>query len=317
MAVATRISRGWARLITENLGLKLVALMLAVLLFSLVHSDVDAQRTLYVDVVALLPPPGSNRMLVSGLPDQVKITLRGSRSRLSAIGREDIPPLQMDLRDGHADYYQFEPGDVDVDGNVQVVDVDPASVTLTWADRAEKRVPVRLRVDGKLGEGLRLRDGAIIRPSSVGLRGPDSRLDEIEAVSTAVVSIDGYGTGTHTRRVPLQALPEYVSYTEDTAVDVQFVVEPEVSERTFKRLRVAAVGDARAMLRPDRVTAVVRGPRDLLGELDPEALVPYIDLDPEAPPGTRPYEVKIRGLPDGVEIVRISPASVLARVKGP
>ena len=65
---------------TENVPLKLLSLALSVLLFSIVHSDQDGQRSIFVDVVALLPPPGSQKMLISDIPHQVKVTLRGSNS---------------------------------------------------------------------------------------------------------------------------------------------------------------------------------------------------------------------------------------------
>jgi hypothetical protein len=75
------------KLLTQNGRLKLLSLALSVGLFSIVHSDQDAQRSLFVDVVTVLPPPSKGRMLISEIPDQVKVTLRGSRTRISAIDR--------------------------------------------------------------------------------------------------------------------------------------------------------------------------------------------------------------------------------------
>ena len=46
-----------------------------------------------------------------------------------------------------------------------------------------------------------------------------------------------------------------------------------------------------------------------------EEVVPFIALDPTAQ-GTRPYEVKLRGVPAGVQVVRILPSSTLATPKG-
>src|SRR5689334_696413 len=94
----TRRAPGLGRFVTDNLGLKLTAIGLALMLFSLVHSDVDAQRSMYFDVEPLLPPPTAGKMLVSELPQQVKVTLRGSRSRLSTLTRDQLPPVHLDLR---------------------------------------------------------------------------------------------------------------------------------------------------------------------------------------------------------------------------
>ena len=70
------------RALTEHIGLKLVALVASVGLFVIVRGTEDAQISISVDVVALLPPPSTERMLVSEIPDEIRVTLRGSRSVL-------------------------------------------------------------------------------------------------------------------------------------------------------------------------------------------------------------------------------------------
>ncbi|MDH5674904.1 MAG: CdaR family protein [Myxococcales bacterium] len=307
--------RGLIRLLTDNLGLKALSLVLAVLLFSLVHSDVDAQRSLYLDVVALLPEADANRMLVSELPTQVKVTVRGSRSLISSISRDDLPPLQMDLRDGSIGYYYFDASDVELPGAAQVVEMTPSMVSLDWAQSASRPVAVRPRLEGELRRGLQLRSGIVVEPAVIAVRGPADVVGDLKAVSTAAVAVDGLDAGHHSRRVPLQPLPEHVTYEGESSVEVRLRVEPVVEERELKRLRVEAIGANVGALRPERVSITLRGPENLLSELDPETLVPYIEIPPEAPAGMQPYPVQLRGLPEGLTLLAIAPESVLARAK--
>lgn len=302
------------RQLTDNFGLKLAALALSLMLFSLVHSDVDAQRSIYLDVMTLLPPSSSGKMLTSELPAQVKVTLRGSRSKLSGLSRDQLLPVQMDLRDGNSGNYYFDPHAIDVGSNVQVVGISPAMVPLTWAVAAEKRVPVQVELQGELDKRRSLHGEAQADPAYITLRGPEQRLTGLNTVSTEPVSLEGLGIGAHRRRVSLMPLPEHVTYVEDTSVEVKLVVEPIVAERTLKRLEVAAVGDAQVGLRPDHVAVTLRGPRDVLDELEPDLVVPYVELTAET--ATRPYNVKLRGLPAGIEIVQVLPPSVLVWPKG-
>lgn len=315
MARAKRKRRPFAGLVTDNFGLKAASLGLAIVLFSLVHSDVDAQRSILVDVVALLPPPGAAKMLVSELPSQVKVTLRGSHSRISGLSRDDFPAVQMDLQDGEKSYFYFDPSSIEVGGNIQVVEVSPSTVPLTWATSAERRVPVEVSLSGALRSGLTV-EKPKVRPARVTLRGPDKTLDGIESVSTEDFSLDGLEAGRHTRKVPLQALPDYVSYVEDVAVEIELIIEPKVSERTLRRIDVAAVGAASVVLRPPRVAVTLKGPQDELAVLDPDSVVPYVEVDAAQDSGTLPSEVKVRGVPEGFEVVRVTPASVLVRRKG-
>jgi YbbR domain-containing protein len=313
---ARRPSSVWVRAVTDNFGLKVTALALSILLFYLVHSDVDAQRAIYVDVVALLPPPGSGKTLISELPAQVKVTLRGSRSKLSSLSRDELGPIQLDLREATDGPYYIDASLIDAGSNVQVVEITPSTVQLSWAIESEKRVPVEVLVDGKPAKGYELSGEPQAEPGFVTLRGPEELLAQIRAASTEALSLARYGAGTHARRVPLEPPPEHVSYMEDTSVQVTFSVAPALAEQTFRRLEVAAVGEGRAELRPDRVSITLRGPQELLEELEAEALVPYVELDPEHLSGTRSYDVKLRGVPEGINALTILPPSVLVRPKG-
>jgi YbbR domain-containing protein len=302
------------RQLTDNLGLKLAALGLSLMLFSLVHSDVDAQRSIYLDVMTLLPASGSGKMLTSELPAQVKVTLRGSRSKLSSLSRDQLLPVQMDLREANSGIYYFDPHAIDVGSNVQVVEISPARVPLTWAVAAEKKVPVQIELQGDLDKRRSLHGEAQADPQYVTLRGPEQRLAGIHTVSTEPVTLEGLGVGAHRRRVALMPLPEHVTYVEDTSVEVKLVVEPVLAERTIKKLEVAVVGEARVGLRPDHVAVTLRGPKDVLDELDPELIVPYIE--PSLDSGTRAYNVKLRGMPAGLEVLQVLPPSVLVWPKG-
>lgn len=304
----------WTRFITNNLGLKLMALGLSVMLFSLVHSDVDAQRSMFINVVALLPPPEADRMLVSELPTQVKVTLRGSRSRLSDLSRDDFSPIQLDLRKGTSGYYYLRPADVDVVGGVHVISVDPATVPLTWAAVARKRLPVHARIEGKLDTHHRLRGPAQPKPGEVNVRGPKSALADLSTVSTDVISLEGLRAGHYVRRVALAPLPKLVTYDGDAHVEVDLDVDAVVAERVVRHLDVAVLGAPAAMLRPDRVAVTLRGPQELLAELDPDEIVPYIEMSGAMTATLVVHDVQLRGVPDGLEVVRIAPSNVLARM---
>src|SRR5689334_23847014 len=95
-------------LMFENLGLKLLSFAFALGLYAFSHGAQDAQRTLPVDVVATPPPLNARRVLVTPLPPQVRVTVRGSRSLLDEMRAEDLGSLQVDLSNGKSDHIEFE-----------------------------------------------------------------------------------------------------------------------------------------------------------------------------------------------------------------
>lgn len=301
--------------ITHNFPLKVLSLALSIVLFSIVHSDQDAQRTVFLDVVALLPDPGADRMLLTDLPHEVKVTLRGSRARINALHRDDFRPITMDLTDTNRRFYYFDHQAVELDGNIQVVTIEPSSIVLEWATAAERRVPIKLRLDGEPASDIAVQEPVELTPAAVTIRGPAASVDGISAVFTDVISVEGLPGGVHERRVALEPLPEHVSYMEDVSVQVAMRLQAKLVERTIRRLEVAVVGSSEVSLRPANVSVTVRGPAKRVEQLDAEHVVPMVTL-PEGDAIGPEAQVTIRNdAIDGLEVVRIAPPTVLVRRK--
>src|SRR5271165_57525 len=89
----------WTSFLTENVNLKLLSLAFALALYSMVHGSQEAQRSLLLSVVALTPPQTSNRELVTPIPAEIRVTVRGARQTLDDLHADDIQ-VQLDLRGG-------------------------------------------------------------------------------------------------------------------------------------------------------------------------------------------------------------------------
>lgn len=303
--------------LTENVGLKLFALAASIILFSLVHGAEDSQRSVFVDIVAILPAPDSNRILVSELPDRVRVSLRGSRSLLNSIRREELDAIQVDLTDTDLSYYYIEPESFELPVGVEIVQLAPASIPLSYAERVEREVPVDAIVNGEPGDGLSLSD-PIVEPPQVLINGPKPEIDARQTIRTEALNIRGLGAGTYERIVRLDPPPAHASYPNGASVTVRFQVVPERDERTLSGIEVVAVGPA-ARVRPTTIDVVVRGAPVLIAGIDADRLVPWVDSGSEdlSLGGTRPLPIQLRGLPGDVEVVSIEPAEVLVtRVPG-
>lgn len=319
MTSATREGPPWVvRALTENIPLKLISLALAIVLFSIVHSDVDAQRALYVDVVTLLPPASANKMLVSELPHELKLTVRGSRSRVSGLSRDDLQPLQMDLTDTTNSEYVFDPSALDLGAGLEVIEVTPSRVPLQWVTSAEKRLRVRVPVEGTPKPGFQVRVPVDVRPEQILVRGPEDAVLGATEAETDPMGVEGLGPGTHTRWLSLRPLPAHITYEGGETVEARVTIEPIVTERTLRGLEVSVVGEGELKVRPERVTVTLRGAEGELEAMAVEEVVPYVDVTGAGGNGggTQPQEVRLRGVPQGVQVERILPDSVLVTRRG-
>ena len=71
--------------LTENLYLKFLSFALALLLYSSFHGTQDAQRSISVNLLLVMPQDSGNRVLVSPVPETLRLTLRGPRSALDEL----------------------------------------------------------------------------------------------------------------------------------------------------------------------------------------------------------------------------------------
>ena len=84
--------------ITQNIGLKILSLMCALIVYGLVHGTSEVQRTVVVGVVGMMPPASANRVLVRPLQPSVRVTIRGAKAALDELKADDLGTLQVDLR---------------------------------------------------------------------------------------------------------------------------------------------------------------------------------------------------------------------------
>jgi YbbR domain-containing protein len=298
------------RALTENVSIKLVALVASIGLFVIVRGTEDAQISIAVDVVALLPPSGEQRMLTSEIPDQVRVTLRGSRAVLNALRRDGMAPIQMDLRDASSHFYYFEQEEFELPAGATIVQIAPAAVPLTWVDTAERRLRVEPTVSGQVADGLFLTSSSVEPPSLV-VRGAASEVNRLEIVRTQSVDVSRLEGGSHSFRVPLMPLPDDVTYVDVVSAVVTVVIDEEEGSRTFRDLDVAVVGGGDVQLRPSAVDVRLNGPRARVEDLHPRRIVPFVDvsgLEPGRGGQSRP--VQLRALPDGMTAIA-EPAEVL------
>lgn len=313
MTAEATISQRLRRALTDNLGLKLFSLVVAVALFTVVHGSEAGQRSLYVPVVAMLPPEATGNVLVGELPDKVKVTLSGSRSVVNSV--HEIDAVQIDLTRAPRTY-TFEPSLFGLPAGIEV-QTTPATLTLDWEPRREAKLPVRLQLSGVPEPSLELVGKPTVSPARINVKGPRSSIEAMSELPTDLLPLANLRAGTHRLRVPLLSLPQGVSVVGGPEeVTAELTLEFKREQRKLRHLTVAALGIAgTAVIRPPHVDVVVAAPERTLEELDPEHLVPVVEVPEDAKPGLAlSLPVKLRGIDDAVRVIRIEPSEVLIKV---
>ena len=210
---------------------------------------------------------------------------------------------------------------VDIEGQpigVGLIEVDPQTISVridVQAVEETRTVPVRPVIDGTPAPGFAL-TALSYDPQFVTLRGVPAVLADIEEVVTEPLSIADASASTEFEAELV--LPDDVVIVDgEDVVTVAVTIGPSVSSRTFNVGVSCQNAGANACLPAiDQVALTLSGPGEALTSLTAADLTPILDAGGLAP-GTYSLTPVIAGLPEGAELIGISPAAIDVTIVAP
>lgn len=303
--------RGWLRgAFLENIGLKFLSMVLAVTVFLLVNTDKDREITARVGVSYALP---EDRVLVSGRIDEVRVTIKGSWSRLRKFDERQVDRINLDLRRASSGELAITNDMIHLPAGITVTSIIPRAIHLAFDRRVEKVVEIMPTVTGHPLHGFIVAEVKPM-PATVKLRGAEGVLAALTATRTREITLEGRSDSFIAETEVMS--PDGVEVAGNTAVSVQVRVDEELVTRKLPGVSVVLRSDtgdvARWKATPAQVDITLTGAL-LSVEKARSQLAPVAKLAPDNKP--REVEVTIDGLPPGVG-VKISPERVkLSAVK--
>lgn len=293
-------------MLRRNPGLKLVSLVLAFLLWLSINvGESGAERSLDLQ---LAPPRIAGDLVVTNLPSQVAVRIRGPRTILDGVD-EHRTLVRVDLLGA-------EPGErwvefsremihPDLKARLKVVRFEPQRLRVRVERVVRKAVPVRPELAGMPAMGYTVAESAVT-PETVEAIGPAGKVDELKEVVTESVNLHGATTAVQ-RDVLLSWAGDQVRFKPDHVL-VKVTLEEVVVSREFEHVMVRVVGaeGRRAQLRPPWVNLSLRGPQRLLHSYRiPEGTV-FVDATGLT---ARKQQVNVRfEFPAPLEVTRRDPA---------
>lgn len=294
----------------ENVGIKLLSLCCAVALYAFHHGPQDAQRTIAVGVLSLMPPDAANRQLMTQLPNVVGVTLKGSRAQIDDIHSEDLGSVHLDLRTGRDQRVDLEASMFNVPAGVTVEQIIPSSIDVRWDDVVTRSIQVRVPRTGDTAPGFQLKGVITSDPATVEARGPRSTLDLITVARTAPFDVTGFTEGVHATKLAIDK-PNLVVYNVEQVSALVEVVREQV-RKPFPKLKVEVIGLPRATTRPATVTVTVIGTAEDVNAILPEAIVPRVEPKAEGADLTKPGKDNMQVLIDLPRVkVEVDPPKVV------
>ena len=183
------------RFFTENLSLKVFALVLAVLMWGFVASQRRGESTEIKFTTPLVFKNIPSNLEVTNAPVQAVGVLVGvQRSQGNAVN-PNLFRVTIDLSSQLPGELRYSLTDKNVSYNNQasppgmtVLQISPAVVPITLEEALVKEVPIRPRFFGDLAQGFTI-ESIQIRPSAARVQGARSRLDKLDHIYTRPLDV--------------------------------------------------------------------------------------------------------------------------------
>lgn len=201
------------KLIDTRWFMKVVALLIALLLFDSVYDTNNDNRSINVpgddgsaviENVPLTAYYDTDNLVVSGLPETVAVTLDGPRSHLENAKAQRNFEVFVDLSDAEIGRQEVEVGIKDLSDKLEYI-IDPSTVDVTIDEKVTEEFNVEAEFNNSLLEEGYKAEAALAEPSTVKITGAKNVIESIAYVK-ATVNTKGSITESFTETAAINVL---------------------------------------------------------------------------------------------------------------
>jgi hypothetical protein len=282
------------RVLLHNWHLKLAALALAVLLWALVQTEPLSQETFAAVPVTVEVSDSFWTTARPPSPATVELRVGGPAREIIRLARDGtsvrVPIASVGSRDTVV-ALQPEWVEIGARSGVTIESVSPLTVSMAFEPAVARNMYVLAPLRGELADDIALTGAPVVEPSTVLVRGPESRVLGLDTVRLLPLELGSVrGSGSFELAVDTTGLRGAVVRPATVIVNVQ--VEPLV-ERVIDNVTVRATvpsGEPRVTVNPAVVQLRLSGASSLVTAVDLGAL--RVSVDPAALRGLVPGEMR-------------------------
>jgi YbbR domain-containing protein len=297
-------------MVKDNLLLKLVSLLAAILLAYSVNSDRNMSVMSFNVPIEIKNPP-EDKVIMRPTRRLAQVTVRGPSFLVGPLVSSP-PPLRIVVPDDVGERFEasLKGGDLSVPSMIEVVGVEPASMELVFEPVERKDFKVEVPRVGQLPKELTL-SRVDVEPKVATVKGPRSELKQLRFIESDPIDLSDISK-TETVTLNLRS-PGNQSSLITKSVSVRVAINEVPRQRSFEKRPVelrTSPNITDISIVPTEVTVIVEGPPAVVAEVDPGSVLPYVRVKEPPPSEGRTTSIEV-DLPEGCTVAKIEPSSVV------
>jgi hypothetical protein len=303
--------------VLENWSLKATAVLLSLIIWLFVRGEPGPERVVSVPLEVQVP---RQMEITHERPTSVEVTMRGAAFS-SMWFSQPLPTCVVDLQRANEGEHviTLTPENVKTSkgSGIEVLQVNPARVTLVLEQTVSKEVPIVVPVRGEPASGFDVY-GRFSKPPTIVITGPRSRIEPVREIPAEAVSISGQKQPVRFF-VALNIKDNAIRTPLNNPVQVDIQIGPRRKLFTVAQVPVVT-DDPTYMISPKQIAVQVLAPADSAAELAPadfRAFVSTKNLNAAPPVKTKPQVGIVNNKLSGDVIIKdVYPSEVVIRRSG-
>jgi YbbR domain-containing protein len=302
---------------TNNLALKIVSLVAAVLVWNLIRTEPTSISAIRVPLQ--YGPPPQELELTGEFPDTILIRVRGPEAALRDLTAERIPArIELsDLTIGQQ-FIAVTEDNFQLPSGLEVERIDPDLISLHVERKLERPVLIEPAVTGEVAQGFEL-VRIVLSPDRLQVEGPETEVRKIQSLRTGSLDISGRRE-TFSQAVSVVTENSAVRLPQGRSALATVEIREVPEERGFFGIPVLVENaTGAASVQPATLGVVVMGPRSKMADLSAAnflIVVNAVGLEPRKKAYTVSPEVSLMppSLALFLEVTGLSQESVSLRL---
>lgn len=270
-----RVEKLLRRIFLEDWSLKLLSLAIAIVLWLLVTGQ-NQPVTAHVNVQLNFIRPSSLE-ISNDPPRTVDVMLTGSRNKLDDLTSLDLVATVdiSDQRAGERVLRLADKAQISLPQGIKVDGFQPSAIPIRLEEIVERQVNVEAKIEGKPAEGFEVYS-VYPNKGSVAVRGPASRVNALQKVTTESIWLAGHKESFTAANVAIDVPDPKVDLLEPV-VNVHVEIGEHRIEKNFSGVSVTTAQGGK--VQPATTSVTLLGMASLINALKPEEVKIVLDGD--------------------------------------